>query len=52
MLGLTLIVGLKEVLTAMSQRAEKLQTVEFVSLVTLIRGIDRNLHRNLRKIRS
>ncbi len=52
MLGLSLIIGLKEVITAMSQRAEKLRTVKFVSSVTLIRGIDRNLHRNLRKIRT
>lgn len=52
MLGLTLIVGRKEVITAMPQRAEKLQTVNFVSSVTLAGRTDRNLQGNLRKIRK
>jgi len=34
----------------MAQRPEKLQTIEIVSSVTLVSGIDRNLRRNLRKI--
>jgi len=52
MLGLSLIISLKYAVTAMAQRPEKLQTIEIVSSVTLVSGIDRNLRRNLRKIRT
>jgi len=52
MLGLSLKIGLKLMITATSRRLREARTTKFVSSVTLVRAIDRNLRRNLRKTQT